>query len=210
MNPITTGPIERYSIGWLAQEFSMRPTLSVSKTHTNKSKNLQANLKKIKSQSVYLGIPSTSVADRTRQLVGMAATAPGAKKKEKLLAEAAANRVNNAEVLYIFSKGSPGNKQPARPVLEPSVVADGNREAIAHELSLAAKAQLDGNSSEARKRLKRAGIAGENAAKGWFTDSRNNWAPNSPRTIIAKGSDRPGIDTTAMLGAITSVIKDDF
>jgi len=135
--------------------------------------------------------------------------AANGKKTAKLVAAAAASTLNNAELLYVFSKGSPANHQPARPVIEPAIVADGNRQAISHELAQANKAQLDGDAEGAKRFLKRAGIAGENASKKWFTDPRNGWQPNAQRTIDAKGSSVPGIDTAAMQGAITSVVKED-
>ena len=78
-----------------------------------------------------------------------------------------------------------------------------------YELAQANKAQLDGDAEGAKRFLKRAGIAGENASKKWFTDPRNGWQPNAQRTIDAKGSSVPGIDTAAMQGAITSVVKED-
>jgi len=91
--------------------------------------------------------------------------AANGKKTAKLVAAAAASTLNNAELLYVFSKGSPANHQPARPVIEPAIVADGNRQAISHELAQANKAQLDGDAEGAKRFLKRAGIAGENASK---------------------------------------------
>lgn len=130
-------------------------------------------------------------------------------KKTRLTAVSASSNLNNAELLYVFSKGSPVHHQPPRPVIEPAIAADGNREGIAHELAESTKATLNGDQASATKFLKRAGFAGENAAKGWFFDSRNAWQGNAPRTIAAKGSDRPGIDTSAMIGAITSVIRDE-
>jgi hypothetical protein len=116
-------------------------------------------------------------------------------------------KVNNAELLFIHTKGSPIRGIPARPVLDPAIAADGNRQAIAHELAESAKAILENNPTQATARLRRAGQAGQNAARAWFTDSRNNWAPNAPSTIRRKGSDKPLIDTGVMLSAITHVEK---
>lgn len=193
----------------------MKPTVSVKKT--SQSAKLLANLRGLTKKAVYVGIPTTSVNDRIDQLLDMTNKLSGnntrsKNKKKKLITAAiktAANQVNNAELLYIFSKGSPVNNQPPRPVIEPAIIAKGNKEAISYELGQATKAQLDGNFPEVKRRLKRAGMAGQNASRKWFTDSRNNWAPNSPVTIAAKGSDVPGIDTAAMRKAITYVVKDD-
>jgi hypothetical protein len=184
----------------------MKP-VSVSKT--SNSKSLQDHLKGLSRQAVYVGIPTTTARDRTNQLLSMAGKIQAKKstRRDKLLTEAAGNQLNNAELLFIFSKGSPATGQPPRSVIEAAIVAPNNREAISYELAEAAKAQLKGNAAEASRRLKRAGIAGANAAKSWFTDPRNGWAPNSQITIDHKGSDRPGIDTGAMRQAITSVTK---
>lgn len=157
--------------------------------------------------SAYVGIPASGKA-RQAQLVGLAGATKSSKRRAKLVA-AAVDAVNNAELLYLFSKGSPANNQPPRPVLEPAVEADGNRQAIANELAAGVKASTHGDADEARRRIRRAGLAGQNAARKWFTDPRNNWAPNAPSTIAGKGSDRPGINTGAMRAAITSVVSED-
>lgn len=158
--------------------------------------------------SALVGVPATTAADRESQLRELASGTKNKKKQVKASKAAKNNDVNNAELLYLFSKGSPLRNQPPRPVLEPAVAADGNRQAIAHELALAGKATLAGDRQEAIRRTKRAGIAGQNAARNWFTDGRNGWAPNAPSTIEGKGSDRPGIDTGAMRNAITNVLEE--
>jgi hypothetical protein len=158
-------------------------------------------------QAAYVGVPSSTSRDRSDQLLEMAGKAKG--KRQKKLEKAAKGDVNNAELLFLFSKGSPLKNQPPRAVVEPAVQAEGNREAIANEIALSAKARLAGNDDEATKRLQRAALAGQNAARKWFTDTRNNWAPNAPSTIAAKGSDRPGIDTGAMRQAIVGIVGED-
>lgn len=189
----------------------MRPTVSVTKT--SNSRKLQDRLKEVSNQAVYVGIPSTTVADRRVSLITKASKidykSPNASRRQLKLLTAAAEEVNNAELLYLFSKGSPLNHQPPRPVIEPAIAAPGNKEAIAYELSQATKAVLDGKPAEAKKRLKRAGLAGQNASRKWFTDPRNQWAPNSPKTIALKGSDKPGIDTGVMRAAIIYVVKEN-
>ena len=117
--------------------------------------------------------------------------------------------VTNAELLFIHTKGSPLRKIPARPVLEPAVEAEGSRQAIAFELSGSVKASLAGDHDGAVKKMKRAALAGQNAARGWFTDARNHWAPNTPGTIARKGSNRPLIDTGALRASIVGVVKEE-
>jgi hypothetical protein len=158
---------------------------------------------------VYVGIPAASATDRSAILREMAAKTTNKKKRAKLTKAAAVSDVNNAELLFIHTNGSPINNIPKRPVLEPAVQADGNREAIASELAQATKAELDGDHPKAQQRIKRAGVAGQNAARGWFTDSRNGWEPNKPATVKRKGSARPLIDTGALRAAITYVVKEE-
>lgn len=157
--------------------------------------------------AAYVGIPAASSQDRSAQLLEMAGVRRG--KRAKRLRKAAQSDINNAELLFIFSKGSPVRRQPPRAVLEPAVQSDGARQAISRELAAKMKAQLIGDQNEAVKFAKRAALAGQNAARSWFTDPRNSWAPNAPSTIRAKGSDRPGIDTGAMRADITGIIDEE-
>lgn len=94
--------------------------------------------------------------------------------------------VNNAELLYIHTNGSPIRRIPARPVIEPAIEERGTKEKILEELKAAGKDALLSKMVEARKHLMIAGQIGENAAKAWFTDPRNGWPPNSPATIKQK------------------------
>jgi hypothetical protein len=114
--------------------------------------------------------------------------------------------INNASLMYIHTHGSPARRIPARPVIEPAIVA--NRTVIDAQLHDGAKVILeDGGLAQARAYFARAGQEGANAAIRWFTDPRNNWAPNAPSTIRAKGSDRPLIDTGSLRRAITWVVR---
>lgn len=115
-------------------------------------------------------------------------------------------KVTNAELMYIHTNGSPLRGIPARPVIQPAVQADGNKQAIAGELKEAAKQTLRGNPDEAMDALHRAGVAGTSAAKVWFDDPRNNWAPNRPSTIRRKKSQRPLIDTGTLRREIRHII----
>ena len=115
--------------------------------------------------------------------------------------------IGNAALLYIHTNGSPVRHIPARPVIEPAIKAEGNREIIAEQLKLAGKAILDKNANAAESHLRRAGKIGANVSKRWFTDPRNNWAPNAPSTIARKKSDQPLIDTGALRQAITFVVR---
>ena len=102
----------------------MKPTVTFTKT--SNAKVLQQRLKKLVKPAVYVGVPA---AERTAQLLGMAGKVSG-KRKAKLL-KVADISVNNAELLYIHTKGSELQGIPPRPVLEPAIEAPGNKEAIA-------------------------------------------------------------------------------
>jgi hypothetical protein len=116
--------------------------------------------------------------------------------------------VTNAELMYIHSNGSPARHIPIRKVIEPAIAADGTHQAISAELKEAAIAKFHDNDLDMLVHLRRAGIIGRNASVAWFTDPRNNWPPNKPATIKAKGSDRPLIGTGALRASITWVIRE--
>ena len=158
--------------------------------------------------SAYVGVPAASDSERTSMLLGMAAKT-NSKRKKAVLQKSALGDVTNAELLFIHTHGSPINKIPARPVLQPAINADGNRQKIAAEINGSIRLSLAGDSEGARKKMLRAALAGQNAARGWFTDGRNGWAPNKPATIARKGSDRPLIDTGAMRNSIVGVVREE-
>jgi hypothetical protein len=162
----------------------------------------------IGSLAAYVGVPAAASGRRSKQLLEMAGRVCGEKKRARL-EKAAKTDINNAELLYVFTEGSPARNQPPRPVLKPAVAADGNREPIARELQGMVKAQLGGDHDAAVKAASRAALAGQNAARRWFTDGRNAWAPNAPSTIKAKGSNRPGIDTGAMRASIQGIVGEE-
>lgn len=113
---------------------------------------------------------------------------------------------SKAYQLYLREHGSPAMAIPPRPVLEPSIQA--NKEAIGKWLGKAGQEALAGNQDKSHADLEKAGMRAANGARAWFKDPRNNWPPNSPRTIKQKGSDKPLIDTGEMRKAITYVVRD--
>ena len=159
----------------------VRGTASVSKRHKS-LKVLTDRLKALTKKEVYVGIPA---------------------EKSSRYGEGG---VNNAELLYIHTHGSPVRHIPPRPVLQPAIEA--NRQAIGKQLAYAAQEALKGNVLRAEQGLERAGMVAQNVARGWFDNPDNGWAPNSPRTIAKKGSSHPLIDTGEMRKAITYVVRD--
>ena len=153
-------------------------------TTKDNSAKLLAGLKRVATMEVFVGIPEEKAGRR-------------------------AEGINNAQLVFIHTNGSPLKKIPKRPVIEPAIEAEDNKEAISKELKLATQAMLNSNPAEANRHLKLAGMLGQNAARAWFTDPRNNWPPNTSRTIARKGSDMPLIDTGAMRKAIVYVVKEE-
>lgn len=140
--------------------------------------------------------------------------------------------INNAELLFIHSHGSPLRNLPERKVIEPAIQAEDNKERISREFKAVGRAALRGDEAGAMLGLNRAGQAGVNAAQSWFTDPRNGWPPDSDETVARKlgklspraqesalrkiekaGGVLTGIvttlvDTDDMRKAITYVVKD--
>jgi hypothetical protein len=125
----------------------------------------------------------------------------------KALLEAAKSPVTNAELLFIFTNGSPLRGQPPRVVIEAAIEAEPTKSLLAKEIAAAASSALDGDEKGMVAHLERAGTIAESASKRWFTDPRNGWEPNAPSTIRSKGSETPGIDTGQMRRAITHIVE---
>jgi hypothetical protein len=122
---------------------------------------------------------------------------------------------SEAHELYVHEHGSPLWKVPPRPILEPAMEA--NKEPIAELMKDAAIVALEGR--DINPSLNEIGLQGQNIARGWFTDSRNDWEPNADSTINGwmspwgkffkgKGSNQPLINTGELRKSITYVIKD--
>jgi hypothetical protein len=159
--------------------------------------------------AAYVGVPAAGITARADQLLEMAGKVRG-KKKLARLKKAATQDVTNAELLFIHTKGSPLKHIPARPVIEPAIENDNqNKGIIKRELAASIKADIEGDYATAVKKMKRAAMAGQNAARKWFTDPANHWAPNTPGTIARKGSSRPLIDTGALRQSIIGIIKEE-
>ena len=111
-----------------------------------------------------------------------------------------------AHSLYVQTHGSPAYAIPPRPVLEPAI--RDSKAAIGKQVAGAYRAAMRGDMAGAERGLELAGMVAQNAARAWFENLKNKWPPNSARTIKAKGSDSPLIDTGEMRKSITYVIRD--
>ncbi len=159
----------------------MKPNINVSSTDS--LDKMRASLKTIAQKRVLVGVPE----DHGQRQSG---------------------EVTNAQLVYLHTHGSPLAGIPARPIIEPAIEAPDNQALITKQLGAAARAALDQQPNATNQHLNQAGMLGSNAAKRWFTDDRNGWAPNSPATIKRKGSDRPLIDTAQMRRSITFLVED--
>lgn len=107
--------------------------------------------------------------------------------------------------MYIQSHGSPAFRIPPRPIIEPAIEA--NIEMISKYLKRSVRCFLEGNEEEGKRELESAGMIAQGYARRWFTDPRNEWPPNAPSTIKAKGSDMPLIDTGELRKSITYIVR---
>lgn len=160
----------------------MRPTVKVSAR--DDSAKLKAELRKLQKVDVLVGWPEDT-----------------SHRKES-------TQITNPQLAFVHSHGSPLQNIPARPILQPAIEAPDNKALITEELKRAAQSALSAEPTEATAHLNRAGLAAANAAKSWFTDARNQWAPNRPATIARKGSDKPLIDTGQLRRSVSFVVKD--
>lgn len=94
--------------------------------------------------------------------------------------------INNATLVLIHTNGSPLQNIPPRPILEPALEASGNKERIVEDLKNVVDLMLEGKRDQAIRAMHIAGMDGVNIIKSWFTDSRNNWPPDSIATVRAK------------------------
>ena len=137
----------------------LEPKVTLQKKEN--TKQLLERLKDLDKLAVYVGIPEEKTARR-------------------------GDKVNNAQLLFIHTNGSPLRRIPARPVIEPAIEAPDHKAEIVGYLKGAIQANLDGDKAQTVKLLDRAGQAGEEAARDWFVDPRNGWAPLKWSTILRK------------------------
>lgn len=94
--------------------------------------------------------------------------------------------INNAQLLYIHTNGSPVKNIPARPVIEPALTASGNEEKLATDLKQIIELSLNNKKPQALMKAEQTGQRAVNMIKKWFVDPRNGWPPNAPATVWRK------------------------
>lgn len=120
-------------------------------------------------------------------------------------ANASANHdgVTNAELAAIHTFGALAMKLPARPFLAEGVIADSRQ--IGDVAAIAARRLANSKASPDQVM----GLIGEAAvaAVRRYISTGSNLAPLSAKTIAAKGSVRPLVDTGQLVGAISYDVK---
>ncbi len=188
---------------------------SVTVSEKDNTGTLKKLLDEIASMEVYVGIPEENASRgdeemNNAQLAFIHTHGARAASMREEMAETMeqGSPYSTAHQMYVTAHGSPLYHIPPRPIIEPAIEAEDNKEAIAGELKEAAKAVLDEKPDAVKAHLNRAGMLGANAARDWFEDPRNGWPPNAPATIKQKGSDKPLIDTGELRKSITYVVKE--
>lgn len=129
--------------------------------------------------------------------------------------------LTNVELAFIQSNGSPVNRIPPRPFLEPALADGGVQASISEKMKMAVQAAIEGDTGKAMGELDEAGFYGENAVKDYFTGG--HFAPNAgitihggwmrnrvsgkPVYVKGKKSSAPLIDTGSLRSSITHVIE---
>lgn len=190
--------------------------VTVNVKHTENAggfNGLVSRLQKLKKRRLMVGIPEKKAARQNEHINNaqlLYILSHGVRKKsmrdEMQPKLDAGMKYSAAYQLYIMSHGSPLWQIPPRPVLEPAIEA--HKGAISTLFRDVIKAAARGDESALQRALIVCGIAAQNYCRDWFTDPRNGWPPNSPRTIKMKGSARPLIDTGTMRKAITYVVEE--
>lgn len=127
--------------------------------------------------------------------------------------------ITNVELAFIHTMGSPINRIPPRPFLEPGV--EEAKDQIAGSMKASAQAAFEGSIGTAADELDKAGQYGENAVKSYIGAGHHEpnagltieggWTRNrvSGKPVYVKGkhSDVPLIDTGSLRSSITHVIE---
>lgn len=198
--------------------------MSISlKVKVDKTLSVMKDIKSLTGMDVLVGIPeetTTRTGDKEEitnsQLVAYhtKGVRKEAMKNEMDSMQKSGMQYEAAQSMYISSHGSPLWKIPPRPIIEPAIVAPGNKERITEDLRIAGNLMLEGDKEAAIRALHVAGIDATNIVKAWFEDPRNNWSPLADSTVKAKSKKGKGksnanqilVDTGQMRNAMTYVV----
>lgn len=129
--------------------------------------------------------------------------------------------VTQVQLAFIHTYGSPLNRIPPRPFLEPAISEPDTQSKIVENMKQAALCSIEGDTGGAISEMHKAGTRGENAAQTYIGSDK--LAPNAPITVEGgwmrnrksgkpfkvegKGSSRPLIDTGSLRSSITHVVE---
>lgn len=161
------------------------------------------SLEHLSKQQLLVGIPEAKTV-RENQGINNATLAYTLEHGVKKKSEEKGGDFQGAFAAYLHEKGDPLWRIPPRPFLEPAIEA--HMPEIQKAQAFILNKALAGQTDQVDFNINRLGLSLQKWVKAWFVDSRNGWAPNAPRTIKKKGSDRPNIDTSQLRNSIQYVI----
>lgn len=178
---------------------------------------LVERLKALEKQPIYVGVPQSTTLDRgggspkitNAELLYI--HTHGARKIGIRKAMARMKKSNGiysfAHQMHLWSRGSALYVIPPRPVLEPALKA--HRKEIGKGFQRVYLAAARGDEASLEAAITWTGLKAQNVCRGWFRDPRNGWPKNAPRTIKAKGSERPLIDSGNLRNSIIYVVREE-
>ena len=109
---------------------------------------------------------------------------------------------------YIAERGSPLWKIPPRPILEPALEHEPNRQLIQEQMAKVVESFSE-SADLGNAELEKLGMLAQSIVREWFDNPANGWPPNAEYTIDQKGSDRPLIDTGQLRNSMNYVIREE-
>lgn len=189
-------------------------------THTQVDGGLTGiieRLKALEKRSTYVGVPQATTQDRKGDSPKITNAellyihTHGARKISIRKAMARMKKSDSlpsfAHQMHLWTHGSALYVTPPRPVLAPALKA--NRKEIGRGFQRIYMAAARGDEAALEEATTWTGLKAQNACRKWFRDPRNGWAKNAPRTIKAKGSARPLIDTGSLRNSIIYVVREE-
>jgi hypothetical protein len=188
---------------------------NVTTKSTDKMSELAKIIKSLSKLEVLVGIPEDKDARQEGDTIGNAELAyihtHGIRQESMINAmQPELNKgtpYSKAHQMYIQSHGSPLYRSPARPIIEPAIEFESNKQAITKQLGIATKFALKGDKQGTENELNKAGLLAQNLVRDWLENPANGWEPNADSTIKAKGSSQPLIDKGELRKSISYVIK---
>lgn len=178
---------------------------------------LLKRLEGLEKRALYVGVPKSTATNRNGDdpqltnaellFIHTHGVRKIAMRKAMKLMMKSGSTYSEAYQMYIHSKGSALYAVPPRPVIGPALKAHQNE--IGKGFQRIYKAAADGNEVALKSAITWTGLKAQNACRDWFYDPRNNWPKNAPKTIKAKGSERPLIDTGSLRNSIIYVVREE-